>query len=685
MRCIQLLTALLWIAGSLSPVSAQIHWKEVKSAEDFYQAYPERLKFMFDQINLDRKGLELVKKLHDQQNYVAASSALLDYYKKNGAVQKYRKPQPPKRSIRKAFADTILNNIFEIQNVKGKIPLLKNGHRDWNYKGPNNDLEWAWLSNRHSQLYAVFNAYMETGNPEYAEYADEFLRDFILKSWPYPATKTNNSVLVWRGLEVSFRAKKWSEIFYTSLGINYFNPATQLMILTSLAEHAHYNRHFHSKKGNWLTMEISALATVAAYFPEYKKSAQWMNYAIDQMFDSMKKQIYPDGIQTELASHYHNVSLQNFELFHDLCREVGKKLPLEYEETLIKMFDYTAKNMRPDGSRVLNNDSDRGNEIDNNRNIILNALKKFDNPTWEYIATNGKSGTKPSQSSFFFPWAGQLVSRSDFDTQAHWSFFDVGPWGTGHQHQDKLHLSITAFGTDFLVDSGRFAYQGSVADQFRTYAKSSAAHNLVLIDVKNQNPGPTEVKAALDKTHYTIQPDYDYAFGKFDDFENLSGNAQHTRAVFYLRNGFWLVADKIKTDRPRNVKFLWHWHPEVTIKKEEKSIIGTHKKGKLSLISLSDQNFEISEIKGQLEPSVQGWYSPEYNLYSPNSMTQFSTHIDTDQYFLWLMVPESDNSAPLAIDKVDYHGDHLTLEFTRNGKNKKLVLPFEDATKVDLN
>ena len=117
MRLIQLLTAVLWIAGSLSPTSAQIHWKEVKSVEDFYQAYPERLKFMFDQINLDRKGLELVKKHHDQQNYVTASTALLDYYKKSGYVQRYRKPQPTRSSRKNAIADTILSNVFEIQNV----------------------------------------------------------------------------------------------------------------------------------------------------------------------------------------------------------------------------------------------------------------------------------------------------------------------------------------------------------------------------------------------------------------------------------------------------------------------------------------------------------------------------------------------------------------------------------------
>jgi hypothetical protein len=685
MRFIKSLTVIFWIAISFSPTTAQIHWKEVKTVEDFYEAYPERLIFMFDQINLDRKGLESVKQYHDKQNYVAASIALLDYYKKSKTVKKYRKSQPPINSSKIAAADTILSNIFEVQNVKGKIPILKDGHRAWGYKGPNNDLEWAWLSNRHSQLYTVFKAYMVTGNPIYAEYADEFLRDFIINSWPYPNSKTNSKGLVWRGLEVSFRAKKWSEIFYTSLGIEYFNPATQLMILASLPEHAHYNRHFHSKKGNWLTMEISALTSVAAYFPEYKKSSQWINYSIDQMLASMKKQIYPDGVQTELASHYHNVSLQNFELFYAICKEVGKTLPQEYEKTLIKMFDYTAKNMRPDGSRVLNNDSDRGNGTDNNRAIILNALKKFDRPEWKYIATNGKSGSKPLQPSFFYPWAGQLISRSGFDTQAHWSFFDVGPWGTGHQHQDKLHLSVTAFGTDFLVDSGRFAYRGSVADQYRSYARSSAAHNLVLIDDKNQNPGPTEVKNALDNTHFKIHKDYDYAYGDFNDFENLSGSAQHTRAVFYLRNGFWLVADKIKTDRPRALKFLWHWHPDVKIIQGKKNIKGLHKNGTLSLTALSDQIFKISEIKGLLEPSVQGWYSPEYNIYAPNSVTEFSTNIDQEQHFLWLIVPESEDSSALSMDKIKTHEDHFKIEFTFNGQKKKLVLPFKDATKVDLN
>ena len=103
------------------------------------------------------------------------------------------------------------------------------------------------------------------------------------------------------------------------------------------------------------------------------------------------------------------------------------------------------------------------------------------------------------------------------------------------------------------------------------------------------------------------------------------------------------------------------------------------------MTALSDQIFKISEIKGLLEPSVQGWYSPEYNIYAPNSVTEFSTNIDQEQHFLWLIVPESEDSSALSIDKIKTHEDHFKIEFTFNGQKKKLVLPFEDATKVDLN
>ncbi len=678
----QLFLFVSFILMGVFSLSAQPNWKDITTVEALYNAYPDRVKFIFEQIDLNYEGLDKVKKNYDKGDWIEACHQLLAYYEKSSQASKFRNNPPRPSDMTIALADTILKNVFEVQNVKGKVPLLEDGHRDWYYKGPNNDNEWAWLSNRHDQLFQVFDAYRKTGNPKYVRYADEFLRDFIIKSWPYPAVKSSTSV--WRGLEVSFRAKKWSEIFYSLLDNDNFQPATLLLMLSSLPEHAHYNRNFHAQKGNWLTMEISALATVSAYFPEYKLSRKWLEYAIEQMNQSMKEQVYPDGVQTELASHYHNVSLHNFQLFYDICQQVGLSLPQSYEQTLWAMYDYTAKIMRPDGSRILNNDSDRGNGKDDNRNIILNALKKIENPEWEYIATNGKSGNMPLQRSFFYPWAGQLISRSGYDSNAHWSFFDVGPWGSGHQHQDKLHLSISAFGTDFLVDAGRFAYRGKVADKFRPYARSSAAHNVVLIDDKNQTPGPLKADTPLGKQHYKIDQNHDYAFGSFDRFDQLEGQATHTRAFFYLKDQFWLVADRIQTDRPRNLKFLWHWHPRCRIQSVDNQIKAYNTGGRLTLIPLVDSDFEITEIKGREQPTIQGWYSPEYNLYEPNTLTQYETSIAGDQAFLWVLVPESDSSQKIKTKLLATTLSHFKIAFSLNDREWFITLPFENSDGVEV-
>ncbi|MEX0882636.1 MAG: alginate lyase family protein, partial [Cyclobacteriaceae bacterium] len=388
---------------------------------------------------------------------------------------------------------------------------------------------------------------------------------------------------IWRGLEVAARAKVWTGVFYSLLNSEYLSPATQVLLLSSLPDHAHYSRNFHGGN-NWLTMEISALATIAAYFPEFKAADAWLDYSIGAMTESMQDQVYPDGAQTELASHYHNVSLHNFELFKSICDEAGRKLPEYFTQTIENMYGYIAKAVRPDGHRILNNDGDRGSD----RELILHGAKKFNRPDWEYIASNGEKGKAPADGpSYFFPWAGQLVSRSGYDAAAHWSFFDIGPWGSGHQHNDKLHLSISAFGTDFLVDAGRFAYTGAVAEKFRPYARGSKGHNVLLIDGNGQGAGPTHAKEPLDENYVKITDSFDFASQSFNSFKEVEGKASHIRSLFYVQGEFWVVVDRIITDRPREIAALWHWHPEIEVHMEGMRLTGRHEKGSLLLVPVN--------------------------------------------------------------------------------------------------
>lgn len=397
----------------------------------------------------------------------------------------------------------------------------------------------------------------------------------------------------------------------------------------------------------------------------------------------MKDQIYPDGVQTELTSSYHFVALSNFKLFADICQKNNVPLPEYYTKTLEDMYNYLALTMRPDGFGLLNNDAD----LMNNRERLLDAASEYKRKDWEYIVSNGKSGVKPNSGpSYVFPFAGQLISRSGFDTDAQYSFFDIGPWGSGHQHNDKLHLSIAAFGRDLLVDGGRFAYRGEVANKFRKYAVGSASHNLILVDGKGQADGPRVAEAPLANNLYAITPEYDYGSGIFEKFSEIEGRFSHTRSVIYVRGKFWVVADQLKTDRPRNIETLWHWHPANQVQIEKSGIVATaNKRGNLAIIPVNTFDWKVSEVKGQETPSIQGWYSKEYNTYEPNPTSIFSRQLKSDDTFIWILWPSEGKIPEIQTRILSKDTNSVKVRITETGKGSwDIKLPFLNSRSVEV-
>lgn len=430
-------------------------------------------------------------------------------------------------------------------------------------------------------------------------------------------------------------------------------------------------------------MEMSGLATIATAWPEFEKSEEWLDYTIASMTESMKKQVYPDGVQTELTSHYHRVALNNFDRFYKICSQAQKSLPGYFTDQIEKMWNYLACTMRPDGYGLLNNDGDR----DFNRESVLNAAMDYDRKDWEFIASNGETGVEPDDGpSFIFPWAGQLISRNGYETDAHWSFFDIGPWGSGHQHNDKLHISVSAYGRDLLVDAGRFAYRGKVADKFRGYALGSQGHNVFMIDGKGQSPGPRLAEKPLSEKNYKITDEYDYAWSSFNRFNDLEGEGKHTRALFYVRDNFWIVADRLNTDRPRRIEALWHWHPECEVGKHKDNTVSTrNEKGNLKIIPIGNTKWEMEFIKGQEEPVIQGWYSEEYNQYEPNMVSVYSTQVETDATFVWILFPSEEIDSNVRAEIVSQNADEVVVRVTSEGKKQwKVTVPFTDSDKANL-
>jgi hypothetical protein len=672
------LLLLLFLCLSSLHLLAQPDWLRIQSVEEVYASYPDQIRSIFQNLNLDYPGLEKVKNAFEKNDIPLACKFLLEYYGKSTQVLK----ELPKISdLSTTAGDSLLQDIFTFQKVTGKVPRLENGHLDWNCMGPEKDIEWAWALNRHYPARDIMDIWFKTGNPKYAKQVDIFVKDWIICSWPYPAVKSITPM--WRGLEVSFRVKTWAKVFYQMWNTHCISPATQLLILSSIPQHAHYARNFHAQ-GNWLTMEISGLATAASSWPEFKESPSWIDYSVRTMVESMKDQVYPDGVQTELTSSYHQVALSNFNLFAEICSKNSIPLPEYYTKTLEAMNNYLALTMRPDGYGLLNNDAD----LIYNAEYLQKAAKDYHRPDWLYIATNMKSGTKPlAGPSYVFPYAGQLISRSGFGQDAQWSFFDLGPWGSGHQHNDKLHLSVAAYGRDLLVDAGRFAYRGEVANKFRKYATGSFGHNLVLVDGKGQAAGPLKTTEPLNENLYAIQKDFDYGSGTFDNFNGVEGTFSHTRAMVYVRGKFWVVADRLKTDRPRKIEVLWHWHPTCLVEADKTGIVYTHnEKGNLRIIPVDSPSLEIRMVKGEESPAIQGWYSREYNIYEPNTTSIYTGQLKSDDTFAWILWPSEGSSPDIKAEILAKDDLSVKIRVSEPGKGSwEVLVPFADSKKVTVN
>lgn len=670
------LLTLLYVSDGYS----QRDWKKLRTVEEVCQAYPGRIDTLLSLLDPNNQDLAEVRRLAANHKTVQACTALLAHFRNGSTAEFLRRPSPARSEKTDPAADSIVRSIFTFYELTDVVPYRPNGQLDWSYTGPDDDIEWAWALNRHFHISSLLKAYLATGNPRYAETIDSHIQDWVISSLPYPRVKS--STAMWRGLEVSFRVKAWAHAFYALLPSDMLSPATALLLLTSIPEHTHYMRNFHAREGNWLTMEMSGLATAATAWPEFSEASAWLSYAKDQMEKGLEEQVYPDGVQKELTSMYHQVALSNFDLFADICREAKENLPTAYLRGLEKMSRYIALSVRPTGYGAMNNDADKSY----NRDRILASAEKYGREDWRFIASNGKRGKRPDgPPSIVFPWAGQMIMRSGYNADAQWAFFDIGPWGTGHRHNDKLHLSITAYGRDLLVDGGRFAYKGQLADKFRSYATGSASHNVVLIDGNGQAPGPSEVKDSLGANYYKITDRFDYAWNSFDRFNNLQGAGKHTRAIFYVRGKFWIVVDRIDTDRPRKIQTLWHWHPDVkVVSGTDGVVISDNEKGNLSIIPVGFKGWHVEQIKGREKPTPQGWYSERYNKSAQSVASVYSTDIKQSTAFVWVLFPSEGKSGPVSAEVLSRDEDGITVRVGDERSNRwDVKVPFSGSAQAD--
>ncbi len=478
---------------------------------------------------------------------------------------------------------------------------------DWK-ANPFNYWEWTWGLNRHHHWRILADAYWVSGDEKYVRELVAQMMHWI-RTCPPPRHSSGNPSPCWRTIECGIRmGQVWPHVLYRILGARSFTPEACVTMIKSMVDHARHLMRWRTG-GNWLTMECAGLGTVGILFPEFKDAEKWRETAIETLYAELNRQVYPDGAQFELTTGYHHVALHNFLLLYRLAKLNNVPVPADYAERLKRMYYCDIFLAEPDWRTPAFNDGGRA--------YVLGYLREAreelypDDPLIAWAATLGAEGKPPAETSHLFPYAGWMVMRSAWlDPDARYLCFEAGPYGYGHQHEDKLNIVVYGYGREHITDPGNYNYDSS---PWRRYVLSTRAHNTIRIDGRDQNRrGLRELyvtRGPLTDIEWLSGPKLDYGAGIYRSGYGPKREVKviHCRQVVFIKPDAFLVLDTLLGEGEHKIEALFHFdHDEAAAEGLTARTIDPDTSNCLIAADGPD-GLALAIVKGQTEPEVQGF------------------------------------------------------------------------------
>jgi len=647
---------------------------------------------LFDILDLDYPGLEKVKAAIESSDVDAAKHEFAEYLRgREKPLWHFDWRARPRHESRPDGVDTgkadrILARDLPSVGVYHKFE----GEIDWTLN-PINYREWPWQLNRHPFWVTLGRAYWATGEEKYAK---EFVFQMLdwVKKCPVPRHASGNSSETWRTIEAGIRTgHQWPEAYHLFLTSPSFTDEAIITMVKSFVEHARHLMKWPTG-GNWLAMESNGLMHVGVLFPEFREAAQWRKTATDRLYVELDRQVYPDGAQIELSTGYHQVSLGNFLKAWGIAHLNDRPMPDDYIAKLAKMYDYNLLASMPGGFLPGLNDAGRTDV----KPHLEQASKFFpERKDYEWVATQGKRGEKPSVRSTALPFAGQLVMRSGWEKDDLYLLMDAGPFGYGHQHEDKLSIVIYAHGKYHLVDPGNYPYDSS---EWRKYVLSTRAHNTIMVDGLDQRRRGKRVQYVVSKplsNKWVAGQGFDYASGTYAEGYGPRSQVEvtHTRHVFFANPEYWIVTDFLTPSdgKPHRYESMFHLDADgVTVDERRTSLVTDNKESSnIAIIPLADENLGVRIVSGQEKPVVQGWVPAGGYRVRPIPTPVFEKKQAGPASFVYVLYPISAGTecpiaeiAPLPIEaEANVQVVGATIRFA-NGRTDYFVQADRPGTKI---
>ena len=538
---------------------------------------------LFDVIDIQAGGMTEVRNLYEEGYIYEAAQALQDYYRtRTSVVNPYVDLSSTSyTSSAKNIADQALKENGYRFYVKGYKEGTTAEGKDlyYSFMDESGGINWEFLpvtesqfktqKHRHQWIEYQASVYWGTKDEKYVKSFMEVYSDW-LDTYPCPVAGQSSYKIagshplydMWTDLQATARTNAHINVLEYYKHSPSMTPeflSDMLVAFHDCVECMLANKYYEPASNHRL-YEVHAIYHAAAMMPEFLRSDVWLSDALTDLAQQMELQFASDGVQQEMDPSYH-ISVVNsfYEIYNLACvnnREA--ELPSGLVEKLRNAALFVRDVMYPDYSLEDFNDT---RSVSWTKSVLKKNFIKYaeifpDEPSFAWMATEHANGTSPDNLISSYQSTGWYMLRSGWEKKDMMMILknNYNERGWWHCQPDNGMVSLYCNGRRFLPDAGVYTYGGSASDNaMRDSFRATSQHNTLTLDGATIADG--RMLGAFKKTAQTDV--YDMVYTSNQSY----GALRHERALFRIKDGFFVVVDFAIGSAQGSVELNWHFCP----------------------------------------------------------------------------------------------------------------------------
>lgn len=503
------------------------------------------------------------------------------------------------------------------------------------------DYKYIWEKSRHHHTTVFALAYAITGEDRYARAAGQQITDWIRHNPPLRGLNWTS------GLELGVRLISWAWCFHLLRGHpvweEVFSPESSFW--PTVYQHQLFLSRYASlgsSANNHLLGELAGQYVASLTWPLFPESEAWRRTAKASLEREAALQFFDSGLNREMGFDYHLFATELLLLPALIGAGRDDAFTDSYLSRIRAAIEALELLLDSRGHRPRYGDSDEGLAVQLQGRamrredwllrvgrIYLGAAVKEPNcgRLMTHLLTPVDAAPRnplPQHvpGSFAFVDAGLYVLVHRRHTpQEIMVLADAGPLGylslAGHGHADALSFTLSVGGQPVLVDPGTYLYL--VEPRWRSYFRSTAAHNTVEVDHQDQSVQAGGFiwshKARTQIYSWEAREDGGCLVASHDGYERLPGRVIHRR-TFKLCGTQLELTDILQGERRHQARLHFHFHPQCRVQSDGAQSWRVEWPGGALRLNL-DPRLKAHLGEGEEQPPL-GWYSPIYGVKTPS-------------------------------------------------------------------